>query len=78
MRKGDKAMFTITKNFQMNVEAIADERTDITTAPTSVGIGSACLVLEDSSVWVLNSQHKWQELNRGDNNNSNDDDNNGG
>ena len=55
-------MFTITRNFQMNVEAIAEERIDIDTAPTDVGIGSTCFVIEDSSVWILDSEKIWQEV----------------
>lgn len=45
----------------------ADTRSDIETLPVApeVGLGSDCIVIEDSSVWLLNSQNEWKELGEG-------------
>ena len=45
----------------------ADTRADIETLPIApeVALGSDCLVIEDSSVWLLNSENKWKELGEG-------------
>jgi hypothetical protein len=45
------------------IEFTADTRADIDTIPTeSWEMGSTCLVIEDSSVWILGSDKKWHEL----------------
>lgn len=44
------------------VEMVADYRTDIETLPTNFYPGSACLVTEDGSVWILNNQKEWCEI----------------
>lgn len=44
------------------VELTADKRDDIETLPTNYAPGSTCFVIEDSSVWMLNSEETWVEL----------------
>ena len=45
------------------IEYVADTREDIKEIPTNLGQqGSTCLVIEDSSVWILGSDKKWHEL----------------
>jgi hypothetical protein len=44
------------------IEFVADTRADIDKIPTKWGMGSTCLVIEDSSVWILGSDKKWHEL----------------
>ena len=44
------------------MEFIADARADIDTIPVNWEMGSTCLVIEDSSVWILGSDKKWHEL----------------
>lgn len=44
------------------MEFVADTRADINSIPTKWGMGSTCLVIEDSSVWILGSDKKWHEL----------------
>ena len=55
-------MFKIIQNLQMTVEAMADERSDIDDAPTNVGAGSTCIVIEDSSVFMLGTDKEWHEI----------------
>jgi hypothetical protein len=50
-------------NIQSSVcEIIADTDADIADLPTDVGVGSDCIVLESSSVYMLGSDHVWHEL----------------
>lgn len=44
------------------IECICDTRADIQNLPTDWQAGSSCLVIADSSVWMLNNQGVWQEL----------------
>lgn len=44
------------------IEAVADNLADIQTLPTKWSIGSTCLVIEDSSVWILGSDRIWHKL----------------
>ena len=44
------------------VELIADLRSDIVDLETDYMAGSTCLVVEDSSVWVLGPDQEWHEL----------------
>ena len=44
------------------VELVADTRADVTQLPTKHAAGSTCLVIEDSSVWMLDSQETWKEI----------------
>lgn len=44
------------------LELIADSREDIADLPTTCTPGSTCLVIEDSSVWVLGSSNEWKEI----------------
>lgn len=43
-------------------DIVADSLSDINTLPTDSAPGSTCLVLEDSSVWVLGSDRVWHEV----------------
>lgn len=44
------------------IEAVADTRADIASLPTTWAVGSTCLVIEDSSVWILGNDLIWYEL----------------
>lgn len=44
------------------IEAVADNLADIQELPTKWSIGSTCLVIEDSSVWILGSDRIWHKL----------------
>lgn len=44
------------------IEAMCDLRDDVQTLPTSWASGSSCLVIEDSSVWMLGLDKQWHEL----------------
>lgn len=44
------------------IEAVADTRADIASLPTTWAVGSTCLVIEDSSVWILGNDLIWHEL----------------
>lgn len=52
------------EDIQQNVvELIADLLTDIDILPTNIfGPGSTCIVIEDSSVWMLGTDRVWKEL----------------
>jgi hypothetical protein len=43
-------------------EYIADERTDIAELPVDDAPGSSCIVLKDSSVWMLGNDETWHEI----------------
>lgn len=44
------------------VEVVADTLTDLDEVPTTFGVGSDCIVLENSSVWMLGNDKVWHEL----------------
>ena len=44
------------------VEIVADKVTDIASLDTSYYPGSTCIVLENSSVYMLGTDHVWHEL----------------
>ena len=44
------------------VEIVADTVADVADLPTDVGVGSDCIVLENSSVYMLGSDLIWHEL----------------
>ena len=44
------------------VEIIADTESDIADLPTDVGIGSDCICLENSSVYMLGNDKVWHEI----------------
>lgn len=44
------------------IEYVADTRADIDKIPKFGLMGSTCLVIEDSSVWILDSDKNWHEL----------------
>ena len=43
-------------------EFVADTIADIASLPTNCAPGSSCFILENSSVWMLNSNNVWQEI----------------
>ena len=45
-----------------HAEYIVDTLADMQDVPTKCEVGSSCLVLEDSSVWVLNTEKEWVEI----------------
>lgn len=59
-------MYRVTKNGDTTqsdiLEITADLKSDVAELPTTCGAGSSCLVLEDSSVWVLGSDRKWHQI----------------
>ena len=55
IRNGDTTQFSV-------VEIVADTLADIDNIPTKFGVGSDCIVLEDSSVWMLGNDRQWHEL----------------
>lgn len=44
------------------VELVVDTLADMDDVPTTFGIGSDAIVLEDSSVYILGNDHVWHEL----------------
>ena len=44
------------------VEIICDTRADLNEVPTTFGVGSYCIVLENSSVHMLGNDYQWHEL----------------
>lgn len=50
-------------NIQSNVvEIVVDTRTDLEDVPTTFGIGSDVICLEDSSVFMLGNDKTWHEI----------------
>lgn len=44
------------------VEIVADTLADIEDLPTDVGVGSDCICLENSSVYLLGNDGIWHEI----------------
>ena len=44
------------------VEIVADTLEDLDSMSTNYGVGSDCIVLEDSSVWMLGNDKTWHQL----------------
>lgn len=44
------------------VEIVVDTLAELDDVPTDFGVGSDCIVLENSSVWMLGNDRKWHEL----------------
>lgn len=44
------------------VEITADLISDVNDLPTNYGVGSSCIVLENSSVWMLGNDKQWHQL----------------
>lgn len=44
------------------VELSVDTRAEVQNIPTSYAMGSVCICIEDSSVWMLGSDEAWHEL----------------
>ena len=59
-------MYNITRQGNIDqydlMSYMCDNRTDIETLPTDCGAGSTCIVIEDSSVWMLGTDKTWKEL----------------
>lgn len=41
---------------------VADLLTDIAELPTDFAVGSTCLVIEDSSLWILGNDKIWHKI----------------
>lgn len=41
---------------------VADYLADIEKIPIDFAIGSTCLVIEDSSLWILGNDRKWHKI----------------
>ena len=58
--------YKVTKNADTTqssvVEIVADTLEDLNEVPTTYGVGSDCIVLEDSSVWMLGNDQTWHQL----------------
>lgn len=44
------------------VALVADYLSDVETLPTEVAPGSTCLVIEDSSLWILGNDEVWHKI----------------
>lgn len=55
MQQGDTATSYL-------MEVAVDKREDIEELPTKWLTGSSCIVIEDSSVWMLGIDGEWHEL----------------
>lgn len=58
-------MYKIVTNLEAGVvEIMADKKEDIDTLPgiSEISMGSNCFVIEDGSVWILNSEDHWIEI----------------
>lgn len=43
-------------------ELIADTTADIENLPTDYTPGSTCIVIEDSSIWILGNDKAWHKI----------------
>jgi len=59
-------MYRVIKNGDVTqadiLEITADNLTDVDDLPKTCGAGSSCIVLENSSVWVLGNDKEWHQL----------------
>jgi hypothetical protein len=55
IKNGDTTSSSVT-------ELVADHVSDVDILPTNVGAGSSCIVIENSSVWMLGNDGKWHQL----------------
>ncbi len=55
IKNGDNTNSTVT-------ELVADFISDIEDLPTDLGSGSSCIVIENSSVWMLGNDKQWHQL----------------
>ena len=44
------------------VEIVADTVADVENLPKYVGVGSTCIVIENSSVYMLGNDNEWHEI----------------
>lgn len=44
------------------VEIVADTIADVENLPKYVGVGSTCIVIENSSVYMLGNDNEWHEI----------------
>lgn len=54
-RQGDTDQYNL-------MSYMCDNLADIETLPTDCSAGSTCIVIEDSSVWMLGTDKTWKEL----------------
>ncbi len=50
------------KTYAYVTEYVADTVADVDTLPTTAAPGSICIVIEDSSVYMLNTNREWKKL----------------
>lgn len=59
-------MFSVTANGDHvspnKVEITADLLSDLNDISTTYDVGSVCIVLQDSSVWMLGNDKTWHEM----------------
>ena len=55
IRQGDTDQYNI-------LQYCCDTREDLAKLPIRDGAGSTCIVIEDSSVHMLNSEGQWKEI----------------
>lgn len=59
-------MFSVTANGDHvspnKVEITADLLSDIENIPTTFDVGSTCIVLQDTSVWMLGNDKIWHQI----------------
>ena len=59
-------MYKIIKNGDNTsssvVQLVADQVSDVDILPKNVGVGSSCIVLENSSVWMIGNDKQWHKL----------------
>lgn len=44
------------------MEVMVDNKSDVATLPVNWQSGSSCIVLEDTSVWMLGNDKVWHEI----------------
>lgn len=59
-------MYNITRQGDTDQNNIlqycCDTREDLAKLPTKDGAGSTCIVIEDSSVWMLGTDKEWHKI----------------
>ena len=55
IRQGDTDQYDL-------MSYMCDNRIDIKTLPTNCCAGSTCIVIEDSSVWMLGTDKGWHKI----------------
>ena len=55
IRQGDTDQYDL-------MSYMCDNLADIDTLPTDCGAGSTCIIIEDSSVWMLGTDKEWHKI----------------